>query len=162
MCQEPCSIMWVRRVPPFSKPTRRFVPRASTETTRSPRGPGPSRSLRNCVTRAPCSALRSEVAARKMVSPSGILFFFGGQLGGRDLAGALEEPPDSRSESGRLEMGGQLRAGHVFAVDAGDQERAAPAGIDQTRQSLRQRAGPVGAGRLVVGADGMHGVLAPP
>src|SRR3954469_5920452 len=149
--------MCVRSVRPFSKRITRFLPRALTSSIRSPSGPRPSFSLRNCVTRAPTSALRSVVAARKMVSPSGIFLFerLGG-LGGRKVAPerrALEIALDSGSEAGGLQLRRERGQVDVLAVDARDQERLATPIVDRRRERLRHGARPPRARRLVGGEE---------
>ena len=78
-CQEPCMRRCVRSARPSSNRTRRFLPRAPTDSIRAPASAfssTPRRTSASAVsnrrTRAPCSALRSAVAARKTLSPSGI------------------------------------------------------------------------------------------
>src|SRR5712671_4384849 len=158
--------MCVRRVRPFSKRTRRFFPRALTSSMRSPTGPRPRRALWNCFTRAPTSALRSAVAARKMVSPSGIFLFPGlGRLSRRRLAPerrALEITLDPRSKSRLLERGRERRCSHLFAVDPRDQERLAPALLDQSSQGARQGASGAAPFRLFVGEERLEVLLAAP
>src|SRR5205085_462952 len=68
-----------RSARPSSNRTRRFLPRAPTDSIRAPASAfssTPRRTSASAVsnrrTRAPCSALRSAVAARKTLSPSGI------------------------------------------------------------------------------------------
>src|SRR5436190_22442456 len=136
--------MCVRSVRPFSNRSRRFLPRALTSSIRSPTGPRPRRSLLNRVTRAPTNALRKVVAARKIVSPSGIFFFQRlRRLRRRGLAQKrrpLQVALDPRRETSLLQRGRERRRVHVLTVHARDQERLAPAPVHLVRQRPRQRA----------------------
>src|SRR3954463_7800585 len=163
MCQEPCILMWVRSVRPFSKRTRRFLPAAFTSSMRSPTGPRPRRALWNSVTRAPTSALPRVVAARKMVSPSGIFLLQRLRRSRRrQLAAerrALEEAFDPRREARMLEDGGQRGSGDLLTIDARDQEGLAAAALDELRERVRQGTGGVRTIRLVLRQEGLEVVL---
>src|SRR5438105_9557361 len=141
MCHDPWSIMCVRSVRPFSKRTRRFLPREVTYSMRSPSGARPRLPL-NRVTRAPTSALRRAVAARKMVSPSGIFLFqslHGFGRGSPTAEGsALQVAPDASREPGFLQRRRERRSVDVFAVDAGDQQGPAPAVLDERGEAVCQ------------------------
>src|ERR671934_827577 len=165
MCHEPCSIMCVRSVRPFSKRTSRFLPRAVTSSMRSPTG-ARARLPWKRVTRAPTSALRSAVAARKTVSPSGIFLLERlHRLCGRRFAtqrGALQVAPDAGGETHFLQRRRERRAVHVLAVDAGDQQRLAPAIFDERSECLRERAREARPVRLFGGQIGVQVLLASP
>src|SRR3954467_5434874 len=166
MCQDPCIIMCVRSARPFSKRMMRFFPRALTSSMRSPTGPGPSLVARNRFTRAPCSALRSAVAARKTVSPSGIFLLQRLRLLRWPRLPperrALEVAADAGGKARRLELGRERRGVPLLPVDTGDQERLAAAGVDQAGQRLSQRACAAAPIRFIVGEEGVQILLPAP